>query len=796
MALSCSSLSLILFHWDLIPSLVFVIAVPWSVLSVSVDFNLTCSLALKTAIGMAVGVCIGLICTELEMAMTGGSLEYYVSTALSFPFAIILYTADDLVRSPLGKFIRADWTLLGVHMVASFSSGKPYWRAQVAATTMAVAAGVAVSISIIFRLASGYWSRKSKVKRALQSFSEVNSNVFKSLILCFLTGRPDNIRTDIEQFADELIGFGSDKDLRDIHSCVLVMPTQLLALSETLNEPYEERIVDFIMKPIQSDVLILTTMVSNSLIQKEVEHSISQICDRMYETLTNCVKSRDQDTQRSVGLMRLVFALVSIMRYARIADRFAACRLEFEKSDRSIRLQLSDFQSEIFRNLCDIFSYSAWSIALKNPKESIFKGFTHPIKIALILQILVQPLVYWINRDPEGTGAFVVWSLFSFFYSILSTVGGVLSRGWRNFFGTAVGGGLAVLGVLFTTANDRVAFYFMVVIAAFLGKLFSYVPQIDFAGCSFVMSFIVVSLANWDDPLDAKEGLLFAGRRVLLFGIGSLAAAILSMCILPRFASLNFRRSSANILDSCADLSEYAVKMITRDLKSEHDLSLTQSGILLATYEDTEVIKIHANLRREVTQRRLALKDTVMEMFALDVFSLYQRKSSSAVPTKDLIALRSEFAQVEDAALMLFGTASGTIISDDLSQLITQFLSEALNCTIEEIQPVKQQLSDAVRISGKMPRGYHKKLQGSAMDRLSEGWEALHDKITQEGLESKFIDEGMLFVLAYIHAIGHFFDTWKVLIGRIQSISGLQFETIHKFTPRLSVRKQFNFEPE
>ena len=786
---SCCVVAMVLFYTTIVSPGIFVIAVPWSVFIMSLEFSATFDAGLRTSIGTAVGAYLGLLAVVIERALTDQTALNHISTAFLFPFAVFLATADDIVGSPLGGILRSDMSFLGLYLVGSFASSQAEEAAWEISVSLAIGCAVAILVSGGFRLVCPHWGSVNRFSRNIDRFASRTAYLFEGLVAYLMSG-PDHYDGILSRYKDldaavEKV-YASKRSLdnsvwwqfsannaSELVECVTVIPSQLLALQHTLDEKYSDKVYQKLWSPLEPKFTETASAITRGLtsdIDLSPQASVSELCSELYSQLLVKVRElgRSESEVDPPDLMRFVFSMIALMRFARLTSRFVRLRAQLRagKSHFSLYGPMRSLRSRIRA----LFSLKAWNESLRRDSMggSVLGGLRYPIKLAIIQQVFVQGMIAWHNAGKEGIAMKAVWAALALIFCSVPTVGGSLAKGSRRILGTLIGGALGLLSVVMASNGNVLGYTLQLFLVCFVSKLLMFIRFFGYTGGVVALTWAIVAMASWGEPYDYSKDVSLAARRILLTVVGASAAPVLSMLILPRFGTLSYRKATASMVDTCTDFVTQAVRLVLNKKAVEEAQTPVGAADLIAAYQAGAMYASHKTLRKDNNLRTYLSEETRVEIFWADLMLCFQRQSNSMLPINEIISLKPRIERLKNAAMVVFATAAGTVVSENVQQIVNKHLQSDMEGIVGKIVSSKSGIIIALRYLGKRSLKHY-----SPSHHFTENLAAKYCEICTTLKQSDEYEEalsgGLLRVCAFLFTLEEFFQAWNGLANAIRA---------------------------
>ena len=527
-----------------------------------------------------------------------------------------------------------------------------------------------------------------------------------------------------------------------------------------------------------------------------------------------------EDMSEFPDLMRFAFSMLAVLRFARLVNRYG--RLKSELTKQPFQLSIRSLINRCGQKVVALFSLREWQKSLlPNPRQDwdtrahtetvasqptpepasqvldgaplrsitlqsvdrpgtletvrvrgygwfgrLFGNLRFPIKVAVSQQIFVQAMVAWHAASPDGIARNAFWAAVAFIFCSLPTLGGAVAKGSRRIIGTAIGGGLGLVSVLLSQKGDIFTYTLQLFMIAFFGKLLAFLPLVGYAGQCVPMTWALVALANWSQPLTESQTVDFAVDRIILTSLGALAAALLGVLVLPRFAALGYRRATSRLIETCADLSERAVEFVLCERAAVDPKISVGAPEIVAAYHATAAYKSNRNIRKDENARAALKDETNAEIVMIDVVRCF-REGPSTVSIGRLVKLKPKIERLQHAAMIVFATAAGSILDPTTFDAVSLQLRGAMTGLSAELLKVKPLLCAVVAlpVAVSIPSISLKLKVLNLSARLVE----LRQQLISDGRYRQALQGGLLRIYAFVFTLEQFSDAWKDLLDSVRA---------------------------
>jgi hypothetical protein len=782
-AVGVGAVSSVLFiHGDFMPSRLYVLAISLALSVTSLEVANSISQAVRSALGTLVGAAAGLVVHSITRSMvTDTTHTMYLSTLFSFPFAAFFSMAEDYVSSPLAWLIRADSAYQGLYLTTTFSKdGQPYQSARDTVICLCVGAAISLSVTLAFRMVFSEWSSVARFRRALMRFSTETVRVFEALVAYMMSG-PDHLaevqrrlrKLELSmdnvlmasQRVDAAVWWEFPQDVKtDLLSVVNLIPSQLLAVQRAMDAKYAPVIFRELWAPVEPVFSELASVVCRNMRPDGDEYSeleIGILCDELNQLLIDRVKSLDQNPKESEtpDLLRFVFAMISVIRFVRLANRMVKVRAELHNY--KPRMSVTRCLWAVHSVVGGLFDVQRW-------KSSFSKEKRYPFKIAFAHQCLLHCLIAWNRSSPEGVARNAFWAATPLFVCLLPTVGGSIVKGFRRILGAGIGGCFGLFSVVCTGNSDIMGLVVQLLLVSFLSKLFSFVTSISYAAAVAGPTWIVVTLANFSQPLTDAEYITYALNRIILAVVGACAAAVLGVLVFPRFALLLNREAHAELIKTAFDLAEKSVSAVLSD-RCVIDGGISVSAeTLIQQYSFDAGFEAHNTLRQSDRERKTLREDTEGELITYRILTGFVRPSTSTLSTRRVLDLAPRVDRLMHAALVLFGCSAGTLLRDDVMALVRDRgvgLSVGMRLIVEELRTQMPALCECFRTPGKVDISALGPL--TSAQKLDERFFALRASLIENDTNALALEGGILRLYTFLFCLAEFAEAWANLSNAV-----------------------------
>ena len=767
---------------DFMPSKLYVLAISLALTVTSLEVATSISQAVRSALGTLLGAAAGLLVHAITDAMvTERDDMMYVSTLFSFPFAAFFSMAEDYVSSPLAWIIRADSAYQGLYLTTTFSTdGLPFTSARNTVVCLCVGAGISLAVTLVFRAAVGHWGSVVRFRRALMRFSNETVRAFEALVAYLMTGtdhlpevqrRFRKLELSMEEvfrcsrLLDAAVWWEFPQDVKvDLLAVVNLIPAQLLAVQRAMDAKYAPVIYRDLWAPVEPVFSELASVVCRNMRPNGDEYSeleIGLLCDELNQLLIARVRSLDDNPKESEtpDLLRFVFAMISVIRFSRLANRMVKVRAELEIYQP--RVSLTRCWWAVRSVLTGLTDWRRWSTSFTKEKR-------YPFKIALAHQCLLHVLIAWNRSSPEGVARNAFWAASPLFVCLLPTVGGSIVKGFRRILGAGIGGCLGLFSVVCTGNSDIMGLVVQLLLVSFLSKLFSFVPSISYAAAVAGPTWIVVTLANYSQPLTDAQYIAYALNRIILTVVGAFAAAVLGVLVYPRFALLLNRDAHGELIQTAFDLAEKAVSAVLSD-RSVIDGGISVSAeTLIQQYAFDAGFEAHNTLRESDRARKTLREDTEGELITYRILTGFIRGSKSTLSTRRVLDLAPKVDRLMQAALVLFGCSAGTLLREDVMALVRDRgvgLSVGMRLIVEELRTQMPALCECFKLPAKVDIALLGPL--SSAPKLDERFFALRASLIENDTNTLALEGGILRLYTFLFCLAEFAEAWAELSNAV-----------------------------
>jgi hypothetical protein len=313
-------------------------------------------------------------------------------------------------------------------------------------------------------------------------------------------------------------------------------------------------------------------------------------------------------------------------------------------------------------------------------------------------------------------------------------------------------------------------------LVSFLSKLFSFVLAISYAASVTGPTWIVVTLANWSQPLEDHQYLEYAMNRIILTVVGASAAAVLGVLVYPRFAVLLNRRAHSDLIDTAFDLAEKAVVAVLSE-RSVIDGGISVSAeTLIQQYAFDAGFEAHNSLREHDRNRRSLREDTEGELITYKIMTGFIHPSQSTLSTRRVLDLAPKIDRLMHAALVLFGCSAGTLLREDVMAMVRDRgvgLSVGMRMIIEELRSQKEALCSSFRRVGRVDVSSLGAL--TSAQKLDEKFFALRMSLIENDTNVLALEGGILRLYTFLFCLAEFAEAWAELSNAIKPSRSVMF---------------------
>jgi uncharacterized membrane protein YgaE (UPF0421/DUF939 family) len=603
-----------------------VIGLIWSVLVANLDIRFAISYSTTSIIGVSAGIGLGLLVNILEIS------NPRISSLVCFIPCIFLW------------YIHADLGIMALYLIAVFKVKNPssaLFNSQSMFLVVLVGCLSGIVLSFI-----GFYVYNPR-KRAIKEYADALLHNFEGFTAYMRTGGDDHHQEELRKrqklVREKSLGITSDSSsISGILAC-----SASLALI-----PCSGEYSDQLWNPIQHKIYRLSSLVSKCLYNIQENLEIPGLCDDIYKDLISSISSVDFYSDE---VYEFVYQIISLLRYSRIINRFV-------KDVQTPSSQLSSIAHLIWKSL-----RNSW----------IGEYSTYPLKGAVILQIGVQLLLFW---DDENM-MFIFWGVIPLIYCVLPNIGGSCIKGIRRILGTVFG---TLLGFLSIFASTNIMIETGIVM--YISRWLSINTKIGYAAIIFGLTWILVISSNGRVD-DMYKFILY---RVVMNILGSAIAIILSCLIFPELGIRKYQASVKGILDVSISLLEKSVDVIFSEhttINEEEQRGEEGDGERIKGPELVHEFIIEAgkeahNKLRIFELARISLKEESMVEYWI-ISWLGFKKCLKGIGR--VMEIEKELKELEQASLVLFVTASGTLSSVEVKECFIQMRSQ-LNGYVDEVK--------------------------------------------------------------------------------------------------------------
>jgi Aluminium activated malate transporter len=767
--LGACGVSVLVFTVSFISSPVLVVALIPTILNVSINLTLAFEHFIATLIGAPLGAYLGYVCVILARCIT----DYYyypISTAFALLPALLVASADRLVMSPLGKFIRPEGTFVALYAVASFSLHQPERTAWTLTLVLCIGSAGAFLTSCLLRLCTvGAASAKSALVNSISDLRTSMAAYFEYFALFFTAGpqhalelskRYRLVEQALQSFLDDFRRARKSKFQRLLDpsaehiSRPILASTQLLSLKHANDEIFSTHLISKLWNPIHSCFEELTSAIDLALRSQDMRYvSVIKECSQeLHELLLVTVSGgiNELSDSEAPDILRFVFCILTTVRFSTLlVGILETAELQF----RNLGNSFVDSWRRIRRAFAQLFSLRLWVRAMNRDTGYIFK-------MVIIQQLVAQALVGWQIADPGGIPRNAVWGILPLFYVVKPTFGISVKNGLKGVLGTAIGGSLGLVTILLTTSADIAGYMSQLFIVVFFGVLLSSVPAIGFAALDAAVTWAIVALANWKMQISRETKISYAVDRIILTCIGAGSAVIIGLIIFPRFSVIKLRKTSASLIETSLELFNRTISQMRHSKSITCEAVSLTSRKLVAEYLATAGFDASKQLRIFFSVFEDSLDDAKSELFVLNILTCFQRKSQSRIPSEKILEMIPKFTRLAHASIIFASTGCASVVSPFVHSRIYRIFN-VLDIVYEQMRLQSKFLSHSFKRRGtKNPFPLNTVISIRLLD---ISFERIRDEMRQN--PHKYVQGGILRVFATLFAAAEFIDTWVEILN-------------------------------
>ena len=551
-----------------------VLAPTWAIIIAEVHAGTVFYDGVRSIIGSLLGSSLGLAAYILSGLILDQVDEYrhIVATVITIPFAFLISLADPIVNSPLNFWLRTDSAFLSLYIVASFSRHNGHSACLNTVIAFSFGSLSAIVTAGIVRLATDFGSTKRNLRDCFFHFTAAQTHWLEGLtgfMTCCLGEHATELDLRQEKASASLSRFQHALSLArsgdpwsvlkfpetasEMTVTAVLMHSQLLAFRATIaQESYRSDTLKTTLFPVadlfnnlrMSVVLALRPNTPDRVktrarlaIQKETGELFTSFIQHAANTATN----RGSDLPQGAEVVRLHFAVVSLIRFSLLADKF----LQLKDSAVTLHGPITSLKLFFIRNVKILISANSWKKYTRNIR--------HACRSVIAQQIGAQIALLIARLSPHDFGPYVFWAQLPIVFCFLPTFGGSLIKGSRRVLGTLAGGALACITAVANTGSPS-SFWLEMIFITFLGKFLSFHPSIGYAGSVFAFTWYILMLPGIKET-DESLLLTAAFYRMILTVGGVCATYIFGAVLFPSFSSMEMRNIMSKAVSACSSLA-------------------------------------------------------------------------------------------------------------------------------------------------------------------------------------------------------------------------------------------------
>jgi hypothetical protein len=236
--------------------------------------------------------------------------------------------------------------------------------------------------------------------------------------------------------------------------------------------------------------------------------------------------------------------------------------------------------------------------------------------------------------------------------------------------------------------------------------------------------------------------------------------------VLPIFASRLYREASAKVVLSGCELFQRSYEWVLGTDRAVMNPEMTVSAAeLVYSYNVAAGFEATMRLRREAGSRGTLEEDTKGEIWALKILTGFLRRSRATIPTQQLVELKDEVEHLQHSAAVLFATAAGTLVSEEMQRLAREELEEAVKDLMQEICSQRDALAECIRSGKEVDVSSLGPLTKTT--ELDERFARLRERLIGTAEHKQALQGGLLRIYAYLYTVAEFSEAWSSLVNAV-----------------------------
>ena len=635
--------------------------------------------AIRSIIGAVVGAGFGLGAFSLaELFPIDSSSQHVVASLLVVPFAFVICLADPIVGSPLVHWMKPDVAALSLYIVAAFPklSGSTYCLNTIIAFSFGSVS--AMIVAGLLRITTDVGSTKRRLAESLSRFRAAQTHWLEGLTAFMASATGDHSEeldqrqmyalaalSDFQQslslakVSDPLSVLQHPESASDLSVTAVLMHSQLLAFRGTISQScYREDSRRVVFQPISElfeqtrmTVVLALRPTTRQRVRSAAHLGLKQHAADLYKALitnaTATATNRHSDLPEGSEVVRLHFAVVSLIRFTLLVNRF----LDTMEAATVLHGPLTSM---------GLFLRDKWRCLISRGGWKRTSNLAHAYRSVIAQQLISQVALFIARVDPKNFGPYILWCQLPVVFCFLPTFGGSVIKGSRRVLGTLAGGAVGCLTAL-ANAGSETSFWLEMIIIAFIGKLLSYNPSVGYAGVVFSFTWFICMLASitvFDTSL-LLTGVFY--RMVLTVG-GVIASYLLSALLFPAFSATELRRSMGKSIVKSTNLVVESIRGII--LGSPFEAPETGAGSSATTTVESfkgAGDKALKSLHRDIVALPTLCQESKAEISFIKNFCCVEERSPCV---RVLIETEAALHRFIDAVLVMTATAAATRICE------------------------------------------------------------------------------------------------------------------------------------
>lgn len=578
---------------DRVPPSSGVLAPTWALILTQFHAGSVFADGIRSILGAVLGAAGGAAAFAIAESFPLSSESIHeIATVFAIPFAFVIVLADPIVGSPLKAWMEPGVALLSLYIVASFSRLTAYESCLNCIISFSYGSVCAMLVSALFRFATSLGSTRTVLSFAVDDFCAKQTHWLEGLLgfmtcssgdhSCELSIRQD-AATEALAALQRALSMAKSTDpwsvlrtldlAQDLSVTMVLMHSQLLAFRGAIvAETYGEDSLRVQWAPVLESFSKLRMCVVLALrpstpykVRRHSHISLKQEGASLYQTLIAnaaiTALNRHADLPHGGEVVRFHFAMVSLVRFALLVDRF------LDSVDDAIVLNGPWTSLRIYsvEKMNLLFSVAGWRKT---------GSLVYAYRAVLAQQIVSQTALAIARADPADFGKYILWAQLPIVFCFLPSVGGTLLKGGRRVLGTLAGGAIACLTAIANPGAES-SYFLEMLIFAFIGKMCTFHPRMGYASLVFAFTWFICMLTSVT-VLEVSTLLNSVFYRMVLTVGGVVASSLLSATLFPSFSSTEMRSSMRKSVVTCTALVVDSIQGVTEGVPFQENSELDQ----------------------------------------------------------------------------------------------------------------------------------------------------------------------------------------------------------------------------